>query len=456
MSALALKLDIGALTAAYARGVHEPVAVLQALLSEAGADAQGLNAFCHLDAEGALAQAQASAARWQAGRALGPLDGVPVSIKDLLPVAGWPTRRGSLSTAGDPPAAQDAPLVAHLRAAGAVLFGKTTTTEFGWTIESSNPHAGTTRNPRDASRCAGGSSSGAAAQVAAGWGPLAVGSDAGGSVRIPAAWCGVVGFKPTFGAIPAAPQSAFAEFAHFGPLTRSVADCARAMAVLGQADARDPASLYPRTPAQRPAQLRIGWSLALGAPTALDPAIALALQALLERLAAAGHQLVALPALGLDADQAMWTVWQSRVHESFVDWSDAQRAALAPALQRLWEQGADLSPARLARARAQLRGLAGALAQQFAGIDVLLTPAAPTVAPLLPDAQEAPDAQPRNWFAGNGYCYPFNLTQQPALSLPLGRDAQGLPFGLQVVGRRYADELVLHVGRVVEGMLAAG
>lgn len=453
MSAQALKLDIGALTAAYARGVHEPVAVLQALLAEVGADAQGLNAFCHLDAEGALAQAQASAARWQAGRALGPLDGVPVSIKDLLPVAGWPTRRGSLSTAGDPPAAQDAPLVAHLRAAGAVLFGKTTTTEFGWTIDSSNPHAGTTRNPRDAARSAGGSSSGAAAQVAAGWGPLAVGSDAGGSVRIPAAWCGVVGFKPTFGAIPAAPQSAFAEFAHFGPLTRSVADCVRAMAVLGQADARDPASLYPRAPAQRPAQLRISWSLALGAPTPLDPAIALALQALLERLATAGHQLMALPAMGLDADQAMWTVWQSRVHESFVDWSDAQRATLAPALQRLWEQGAEVAPARLARARAQLRGLAGALAQQFAGIDVLLTPTAPSVAPPLP---EAPDAQPRNWFAGNGYCYPFNLTQQPALSLPLGRDAQGLPFGLQVVGKRYADELVLHVGRVVEGMLAAG
>jgi Asp-tRNA(Asn)/Glu-tRNA(Gln) amidotransferase A subunit family amidase len=165
---------------------------------------------------------------------------------------------------------------------------------------------------------------------------------------------------------------------------------------------------------------------------------------------------VALPALGLDADQAMWTVWQSRVHESFVDWSDAQRATLDPALQRLWEQGADLSPTRLARARAQLRGLAGALSQQFAGIDVLLTPTAPTVAPPLPNVQEAPDTQPRNWFAGNGYCYPFNLTQQPALSLPLGRDAQGLPFGLQVVGRRYADELVLHAGRLVEGMLAAG
>ncbi len=449
----ALRLDIGALTAAYARGVHDPVAVLHALLAEMAADAPGLNAFCHLDGEGALAQARASAARWRAGRALGPLDGVPVSIKDLLPVAGWPTRRGSQATAGDPPAAQDAPLVAHLRAAGAVLFGKTTTTEFGWTTASSNPHAGTTRNPRDPARSAGGSSSGAAAHIGAGWGQLAVGSDAGGSVRLPAAYCGVVGFKPTFGAIPAAPQSAFAEFAHFGPLTRSVADCARAMAVLGQPDPRDAASLYPRTPVQRPAQLRIGWSLELGAASALQPAIAQAMQALLERLAAAGHQLVALPPLGLDAADAMWAVWQSRVHESFVDWSDTQRAQLDPALQTLWAEGADLTPARLARARAQLRGLAGALAQQFAGIDVLLTPTTPTVAPLLPDV---PEAQPRNWFAGNGYLYPFNLTQQPALSLPLGRDAQGLPFGLQVVGRRYADELVLHVGRLVEGMLAAG
>lgn len=453
VASTALKLDIRALGSAYTRGEHDPVAVLQALLVEASADPLKLNAFCHLDAEGALAEARASSARWQAGQALGPLDGIPVSIKDLLPVAGWPTRRGSLATAGDPPSEQDAPLVTHLRNAGAVLFGKTTTTEFGWTTASHNPHAGTTRNPLDPSRSAGGSSSGAAAQVAAGWGPLAVGSDAGGSVRIPAAYCGLVGFKPTFGAIPAAPQSAFAEFAHFGPLSRSVADCMISMQVLGQQNARDPASLYPRQGTVRlPTRLRIGWGVELGAAMALQPDIEQALNALVDKLGAAGHHMVPLPPMGLAAAEAMWIVWQSRVHESFVDWSDAQRAELDPLLQKVWQAGAEVSQTQLARSRTALRGLAGQLAQQFVGIDILLTPTAPTVAPPLP---ERPETSPRNWFAGNGYCYPFNLTQQPALSLPMGRDAQGLPFGVQIVGRRYADGLVLSVGEMLETMATA-
>lgn len=443
---------IAALNAAYARGTHDPVDVLQALLAAIAADTRGINAFCLLDAEAALAQARAASLRWQRGAALGPLDGVPVSVKDLVAVAGWPTRRGSRSTAEDPSAVQDAPLVAHLRAAGAVLFGKTTTTEFGWCIDSHNPHSGTTRNPHDPARSTGGSSSGAAAQVAAGWGPLAIGSDAGGSVRIPASYCGVVGFKPTYGAIPAAPQSAFAEFAHFGPLTRSVADCITAMQVLGQPDAHDPASLYPRAPTARPARLRIGWHASGGAAGHWQAEIAADFHALLDRLACAGHELVALPRESDSGAEAMWTVWQSRVHESFLDWSEAQRARLAPALQALWEQGARLTPDGLARARAQLRALAGRLASQFAGIDLLLSPATPTTAPLLP---ERPDDVPHNWFADNGLAFAFNLTQQPALSLPLGHDGCGLPFNLQVVGRRYADDLVLDFGRTLEALLAS-
>ena len=447
----AWRLDIASLGTAYARGVHDPVSIVQALLADIAADTRGIDAFSHLDADAALVQARASARRWQQGRALGPLDGVPVSIKDLIAVEGWPTRRGSLSSAADAPAAQDAPLVAHLRAAGAVLFGKTTTTEFGWCIDSHNPHTGTTRNPCDPSRSAGGSSSGAAAQVAAGWGPLAIGSDAGGSIRIPASYCGVVGFKPSYGAVPSGPQSAFAEFAHFGPLTRSVADCVAAMAVLGQPDARDPASLYPRAPQPRPATLRIGWHASGGAARHWQPEIATAFHGLLDRLASEGHQLVALPADSADCADAMWTVWQSRVHESFVDWSDAQRSLLSAPLQALWAEGAQRPAALLARARAQLRARAGQLAEQFCGIDLLLTPATPTTAPLLP---AAPATTAQNWFADHPMAYAFNLTQQPALSLPLGHDAQGLPFNLQIVGRRYADDLVLDFGRAVEALRA--
>ena len=447
-----LQLDIAGLGIAYQRGVHTPESVLEALLAAVDADARGIGAFCLIDADAAHEQARASGERWRTGQPLGALDGVPVSVKDLMNVAGWPTRRGSLASAGDPVSPVDSPCVAPLRAAGCVIFGKTTTTEFGWQIASRNPHTGLTRNPLDPARSAGGSSSGAAAQVAAGWGPLALGSDAGGSVRIPASYCGLVGFKPTFGAIPVAPQSAFAEFAHMGPLTRSVDDAIAAMRVLSHADTRDPTSLFVRddAPAARP--LRIGYALRLGAEMTVSPVVADAFAALTARLAAAGHKLVPLPAAsaGIDGAASMWTVWASRVHESFMAWTDGQRQLLGAGLQALYAEGAALDMDALSRSRARLRTFAGELAQAFGDFDLLLTPTTPTVAPRL-DLHASEQAV--NWFADNGFSYPFNLTQQPALSLPLGRDGGGLPFGLQIVGRKYADAAVLGFGREVEALL---
>jgi Asp-tRNA(Asn)/Glu-tRNA(Gln) amidotransferase A subunit family amidase len=449
-----LALDIAALTTAYRDGAHTPEAVLDALLAAIAADTRDINAFCLIDAEGARVQARAAGERWRSGQPLSALDGVPVSIKDLMNVAGWPTRRGSRVSAGDAPAPQDAPCVAPLRAAGCVLFGKTTTTEFGWQIGSTNPHAGTTHHPFDATRSPGGSSSGAAAQVAAGWGPLALGSDAGGSVRIPASYCGLVGFKPTFGAIPVAPQSAFAEFAHMGPLTRSVDDAIAAMAVLSQSDVRDPSSLFPRgaLAASGTRPLRIGWTLQLGAEMQVSPVIADAFQALLDRLAAAGHTLVPLPtgSTGTGCAADMWTVWMSRVHESFVTWSDAQREKLGPGLQSVYADGAAVKVDALSRSRGRLREFSGQLAGAFADFDLLLSPSTPSVAPPL----QTDLAQAANWFDDNGFSYPFNLTQQPALSLPLGRDATGLPFGLQIAGRKYHDAQVLGFGRTLEALLA--
>jgi aspartyl-tRNA(Asn)/glutamyl-tRNA(Gln) amidotransferase subunit A len=451
-----LTLGIAALTAAYRDGTHTPEAVLDALLAAIHADTRGVNAFCLIDAEGARAQARDAGERWRAGRPLSALDGVPVSIKDLMNVAGWPTRRGALVSAGDGPVSQDAPCVAPLRAAGCVLFGKTTTTEFGWQIGSTSPQAGTTRHPLDTTRTPGGSSCGAAAQLAAGWGPLALGSDAGGSVRIPASYCGLVGFKPSFGAIPVAPQSAFAEFAHMGPLTRSVDDAIAAMAVLSQPDVRDPSSLFPRdaiaTTGARP--LRIGWTLQLGAEMQVAPVIAEAFQALLGRLAAAGHTLVPLPATrtGTDCAADMWTVWASRIHESFVAWPQAERETLGPGLQTVYADGAALGVDALSRSRARLREFSGQLAGAFADFDVLLSPSTPTVAPPL----QTDLTQVANWFADNGFAYPFNLTQQPALSLPLGHDLAGLPFGLQIAGRKYQDAQLLGFGRTVEALLTDG
>src|SRR5690606_31316863 len=276
-----------------------------------------INAFCHLDWAQALDAARASGLRYRSGTPLGPLDGVPVSVKDLTDVRGWPTRRGSLVLEQAGPAADDAPAVALLRAGGAVLFGKTTTTEFGWTIRSDNPLNGLTRNPVNPAHSAGGSSSGAAAHVAAGWGPLALGSDAGGSVRVPASYCGLVGFKPTFGAIPMVPSSAFTEFAHLGPLCRSVEDCRVAMQVLSCPDPRDLASTFSRKQGEPGRPVRVGWSLLLGSGVQPDAHVVAAFQECLDRLRTAGWQVEEVAPGAQDCADAMWQIWRSRMVESF-------------------------------------------------------------------------------------------------------------------------------------------
>lgn len=452
-----LSLGIRALTDAYDRRALSPVEAIGALFDGVGDDRQGINGFVSLDLDGALAAARASEARWHAGAPLGPLDGIPVSIKDLVNVAGWPTRRGSLACAEEPPAAADAPSVALLRRAGAVVFGKTTTAEFGWAAISDCPATGLTRNPRHLAHSAGGSSGGAAAQVAQGWGPLALGSDAGGSVRIPASYCGLVGLKPTWAAIPQAPLSALGELAHLGPLTRTVDDCALAMAVLSAPDPRDPSSLFPRgLPARTPRSLRIGWTTRFGKDDALDPAIEQAVEHCATALLSDGYDVREVATEGLGALDALWTLWLTRNYESFCRWPAARRAQLDPRLQRLVEAGAAIDMPTLAESRTRLRELAARVTDLFRDIDILLSPATPSVAPLA--GELAPRDHPRfaeiqatgNWFAANPYAYPFNLTQQPALSLPLGRDAEGLPFGLQVVGRKYHDDEVLALAREIE------
>lgn len=448
-----LALDIGQLSQAFGSGECSPVDMLEAMRSAIEQDVQGINAFSYLDWSAALRAARDSEQRHRAGQALGPLDGVPVSIKDLTQVAGWPTRCGSLSTEGDAPASVDAPSVVQLRAAGAVIFGKTTTTEFGWTVLSDNPYSGLTRNPLDIARSAGGSSSGAAAQVAAGWGPFALGSDAGGSVRIPASYCGLVGFKPTFGLIPAAPASAFAEFAHQGVLTRSMQDCMAAMSVFSGGDPRDPSSLFSRSAQDENRPLRIGWSRTLGSGQLPDADVAQAFGQALARLSAAGYQLEEVT-LGLeDASDAMWTIWCSRVFESFHAWPPGRRELLGEKLQGLYRAGAQQGMAELAAGRTRLRGLATTLAQAFCNIDILLTPSTPSVAPLAGRYVANGNETGENWFAMNGYAYPFNVSQQPALSVPMGLGGHGLPLGLQIVGRKYHDRQVLRLGSALESLL---
>src|SRR5258708_1879225 len=218
----------------YARRTLSPIEVLQAVTARVARLNPQLNAFAVMNPQ-ALVSAGESEARWRAGRPIGLLDGVPCTVKDLIDVAGVPTRRGRRLS--DPaPAAGDAPSVLRLKAAGAVVFGKTTTTEFGWKSPGDCPLHGITRNPWNMHHSTGGSSSGAGAAAAAGFGPLHVGTDAGGSVRIPAAWCGVVGLKPSFGRVPQWPLGAVAGVAVAGPITRTVRDAALMLNVLARDD----------------------------------------------------------------------------------------------------------------------------------------------------------------------------------------------------------------------------
>ena len=225
----------------YARRALSPVEVLQAVLQRVAFYNPWVNAFAAMNPQ-ALRQAGESEARWMAGRPMGLLDGVPATVKDLLDLAGFPTRRGSKTTPATP-ATEDAPAVMSLKQAGAVIIGKTTTTEFGWKSPGDCPLHGITRNPWNRERTVGGSSSGAGAAGAACFGPLHLGTDAGGSVRIPAAFCGLVGLKPSFGRIPQWPLGAFANVACAGPMTRTVRDNALMFSALAQHDLRDPFSL---------------------------------------------------------------------------------------------------------------------------------------------------------------------------------------------------------------------
>src|SRR5579883_3373578 len=214
------------LVEAYRRKSLSPVEVTKAILARIDRLEPKINAFVMVAHESALAEARASEARWMKGAPMGLVDGVPTTVKDILLTKGWPTLRGSTLIKRDQPWEEDAPTVARLREHGAVLLGKTTTPEFGWKAIGDSPLTGVTRNPWNLAHTPGGSSAGAAAAVAAGIAPLAVGTDGGGSIRIPGSFSGIFGIKPTFGRVPAYPPSYFGTVAHVGPMTRTVSDAA--------------------------------------------------------------------------------------------------------------------------------------------------------------------------------------------------------------------------------------
>jgi aspartyl-tRNA(Asn)/glutamyl-tRNA(Gln) amidotransferase subunit A len=428
-----------------------PVDVLEATLAQLHRINPVLNAICLLDEAQGRSMAAESAKRWKRGAPLGPLDGVPVAIKDTAHVAGWPTRIGSHTTAIEP-SAEDTPGIARLREAGAVFFCKTTTPEFGWKGIADSPLTGITRNPWDTSRTPGGSSGGSVALVAAGVVPLATGGDGGGSLRIPAAFSGVFGLKPSYGVVPNFPGP-IGTLAVHGGLSRDVADSAVLLNVITRPDARDSFAIpyrgldYLDGLDDGVAGMRIAWSPDLGFPVT-DPAIVAAMQPAIDALVRGGAdvQPVALDLSG--AQRTLEVIWGAS-HAALVrDFDPAQRAALDPGLLRLVISAQDISASEVQAAHADMRALSQTMHAFHRDYDLLLTPTVPITAFAAgvdtPDAARFPQ-----WFDWTPLTWPFNLTRQPAASVPSGF-VDELPVGLQIVGPMYAEPNILRASRCVE------
>ena len=456
MSTTPTELTATALIAEYGRKTLSPVEVTRAVLDRIRALQPSLNAFVLVDEEGALAGARASEARWMRGEPCGLVDGVPASVKDVMIAKGWPTLRGSRTVERDQPWDQDAPMVARLREHGAVLLGKTTTPEFGWKALGDSPLTGISRNPWNRDRTPGGSSAGAAIGAATGMGPLHLGSDGGGSIRVPSSFCGVFGIKPTFGLVASSPPSPFAVVSHTGPITRTVADAALMLRVIAGWDPRDPYALPLSTRDFRDGLdagikgLRVAYSPTLGYAR-IAPDVGKLTAAAVKSLESQGAIVeYADPGFSSPRD-AFWSLWTASCAKVVAGLSDAQRAMLDPGLQVAADHGARLSAVDLVNAEVE-RALLMQKANQFlTRHDVLLTP---TVAvPALPVAQDLNDPGAEEiWIDWTPFSYPFNLSRQPAANIPCGFTAAGLPVGLQAVAALGRDELVLRVARAYEAM----
>ena len=438
--------------AAFARLQFTPLDVLQAITARIARINPSVNAFAAMNPD-ALRAAGESTSRWRSGRPIGPLDGVPCTVKDLVDLAGFPTRRGSRTTSADP-VPDDAPMVAGLKAAGAVIIGKTTTTEFGWKSPGDCPLHGISRNPWNPNYTTGGSSSGAGAAGAAGFGPLQIGTDAGGSVRIPAAWCGLVGLKPTYGRIPQWPASAFASVSCAGPMTRTVRDAALMFNAMARWDLRDPFCLPddPRDWRDGIESGVAGLSVAvLGSPgfdAPLDQDGINAVERAAAILADAGAYVEQVDAGLPDTSTAFGRVWGAALSRLVAGMSAEQAELLDPGIREVAQTLGGMSAIEFMDAEAMRAAAGHTMARLHQRYDLVLCPTVPGGPPLA----DAPTTEPVRalWTSWAPWTFTFNLTRQPAISVPMGPRSDGLPNSVQIAAAQFRDDLVLRAARVIE------
>ncbi len=446
-------LSAAELTAAYGRRDLSPVEVTQAVLDRIAQWEPHLRASYLLRPDLALAQAAASQARWREGRPLGPLDGVPVTIKENIATRGDPVPLGTAAT-HLAPAADDAPPAARLREAGAVLVCKTTMPDYGMLSSGLSSFHPLSRNPWDLSKTPGGSSAGGAAAAAAGYGPLHVGTDIGGSLRLPAGWCGIFSLKPSLGRIPIDPPYTGRAA---GPMTRTVADAAAMMQVLSQPDARDSMSLPVQDIAwasfdQGPEKLRglrIGLLLDAGCGLPVEPEVRAAVEATARRFEAAGAIVEPLrPFMTQAMLDGMDHFWRMRSRIDLAALAPADKAKVLPYIRDWADSVAGMDGEAAFRAASQFHAVRVASVKACAAFDYVISPTAPM--PAFAAELPSPTNDPLRPLEHIAFTVPFNMSEQPAASINCGHTRGGLPIGLQIAGARFDDLGVLQVARAFE------
>ena len=402
------------------------------------------------DPESARAQAAASTERWQKGAPQGPLDGIPVSLKELIATKGLPVPLGT--AASEPvPASEDAPIAGRMKEDGAVVFGKTTCPDYGMLSSGLSSFHDLSRNPWDTTQNPGGSSSGASAAAAASFGPLHIGTDIGGSIRLPAGWTGIYGLKPTNGRIPIDP---YYTGRCAGPMTRFVDDAAYSMATLTRPDWRDATSLEPNSFDWLDEEIDvkgmvIGLMMDAGCGMPVDPEIKDAVQAAARRFEEAGARIVEVPGVlrramldGLDS------FWRAKFWAEIGDFPDERKALVLPYIFEWAKGGEAVSGADAVKGFGQIFEMKKACAALFAQVDAVLSPTSPVVS--YPAEWASPLNDPQRPFEHIAFTVPWNMSEQPAASINCGFSKSGMPLGLQIIGPRYDDMRVLKLSRLFE------
>ncbi|MFC0243618.1 amidase [Rhodopseudomonas telluris] len=443
------------LLAGYYSKQFSPSEVMDEVIAQAERWEPHLNALYAFDPDGARRAARASTERWQKGEPQGLLDGVPVTIKENVATQGTPVPLGVPITALTP-AAVDAPPAARLREAGGILWSKTTMPDFGMLSSGLSSFHGVTRNPWDVSQNTGGSSAGAGAAGAAGYGPLHLGTDIGGSVRLPANWCGIFALKPSLGRVPIDPPYVGR---CAGPMTRTVDDSALMMSVLSQPDPRDGMSLPPQGIAWSELDIdlrgkKIGLLTDLGFGMPLEDDVRRVVTEAARTLETQGA-IVEEVQLGFTREMmdGLDAFWRARMWDDVSKLSEEQRAQVLPYIVRWAEGGATLSGVDVVRGFNQTMAVRAMGATLFANIDYLISPVAPVVsfAADLPSPLDDPDIP----FDHILYTVPWNMAENPAASINGGYSSKGFPIGVQIVGRRYDDLGVLRIAKAFEGLRGA-